>query len=121
MTPRNGTAILRPPAKDSPPGAVWQTIQFPARARYSPFSSTSAGAAATATRMQPKTRTAAQVQYFSIVPPKPRLVVSRQSIHYPVKKTKPGHDLIPTSVGNKAVGWWLTARARPRIVALPYA
>src|SRR3974377_1182298 len=28
--------MRRPPAKGTPPGAVWQPMQLPARARYSP-------------------------------------------------------------------------------------
>src|SRR5277367_4889176 len=32
----NGVGIGRPPAKSLPSGAVWQAMQSPARARYSP-------------------------------------------------------------------------------------
>src|SRR5471032_2902784 len=47
----NGVAIGRPPANCLPPRTVWQAIQSPARARYSPFlirSAWSAGVAAIA-------------------------------------------------------------------------
>src|ERR1700761_2388602 len=47
----NGVAIGRPPGNCLPPPAVWQAIQSPARARYSPFlisAAWSAGVAATA-------------------------------------------------------------------------
>src|SRR5271163_3927586 len=33
----NGVGIGKPPAKSLPSGAVWQAMQSPARARYSPF------------------------------------------------------------------------------------
>jgi hypothetical protein len=33
----NGVAIGRPPANRAPPGSVWQAMQSPARARYSPL------------------------------------------------------------------------------------
>src|SRR5688500_11314693 len=32
----NGVAIARPPAKSLPVGSLWQAVQSPARARYSP-------------------------------------------------------------------------------------
>src|SRR6201999_2077032 len=47
----NGVAMGRPPAKVLPPRTVWQAIQSPARARYSPrliSSAWSVGVAATA-------------------------------------------------------------------------
>ena len=33
----NGVGIARPPANNAPPGLVWQAMQSPARARYSPL------------------------------------------------------------------------------------
>src|ERR1700722_17281635 len=33
----NGVGIARPPANNASPGLVWQAMQSPARARYSPF------------------------------------------------------------------------------------
>src|SRR5882757_9638473 len=38
----NGVSMGRPPAKVLPSRAVWQAIQSPARARYSPFTSSAA-------------------------------------------------------------------------------
>src|SRR5260370_36538050 len=54
----NGVAIGRPPANKAPPGFVWQAMQSPARARYSPLVTRAWSSASTAVTLARNTNAA---------------------------------------------------------------
>src|SRR5271157_3609290 len=57
----NGVGIGRPPANSAPPGFVWQAMQSPARARYSPLAINAASSARAAAARQASSQHARSV------------------------------------------------------------
>src|SRR5580704_9222706 len=72
----NGVAIARPPENSAPPGLVWQAMQSPARARYSPFAITAASSARAA--VAPSSMASSTIPRIVTTPISVRLAAARQ-------------------------------------------